>query len=408
VICSHAPPERSPEAAHAVLLCEELAQAGEDVTLITSTSSSQLGRGYRVRSEVRTWRWMGLIALARSIRNTRPDATLILYLPWIYGYHPMITFVPAMIRLLAPASGIAIQFENVQWIESRWTKTLRPLLYPFKRWGANSQFGLVVPLSDALIFLCPEHRDDVLRVVPQAQVKSEVLPAPPLGRPPILTDLRPDSVRAAHGFSRAQFVICYVGYVYRGKGLEYLIDALKGLRLVGLDAVLAVLGGVTEEAYGAELIQLVSDHGLEEYVRWMGDFDPQLEGSTALLAASDACVLPFDLGARLNNSSVALAAYHGVPLVITGTEDSDRAFINRINALVCPPCNSEALTNAILDLSANEGLRAQLARGAQELGRDVFSWSRTVAETVRILSSSAGASDARQVGRRRASRLRPS
>ena len=45
-----------------------------------------------------------------------------------------------------------------------------------------------------------------------------------------------------------------------------------------------------------------------------------MKSFTLYLCAADICVLPFNVGVRLNNSSFAAAAAHGLPIVTTRGE----------------------------------------------------------------------------------------
>src|SRR5438093_13251816 len=99
VISAAFPPMQAGEADHVYHICENLAQRGFDLHVIT-TQGKELPRSSRieVRPIIRDWSWRDLWRLRREVRRVSPDAVLLYYIGWIYNYHPMITFLPAGIK----------------------------------------------------------------------------------------------------------------------------------------------------------------------------------------------------------------------------------------------------------------------------------------------------------------------
>ena len=115
VICGMVPPANAPEGVTALMLAGRLARAGCEVTLLTSREFAQglppAWQDARVefRPDVRDWTWRGLPSLRRALRRSRPDAVVLIYIGYLYRYHPMITFLPTLCRCLKPRLNRACQ-----------------------------------------------------------------------------------------------------------------------------------------------------------------------------------------------------------------------------------------------------------------------------------------------------------
>ena len=73
-LCSHYPPRRSPESAHTLLLCEQLAARGIEVDLLTSELLPDFPapKGFRLHPRMKSLGWRQLPSLLFSIRRLRP------------------------------------------------------------------------------------------------------------------------------------------------------------------------------------------------------------------------------------------------------------------------------------------------------------------------------------------------
>ncbi len=89
-------------------------------------------------------------------------------------------------------------------------------------------------------------------------------------------------------------------------------------------------------------------------------------------------MLPFDYGVTLNNSTLAAAATHDLPVI--GTElpaGEDEGLRHRQNIFLCPPHDAQALAAAIRMVIESPALRHTLRLGASALARDWHGWDRT-------------------------------
>src|SRR5262249_51996243 len=147
--------------------------------------------------------------------------------------------------------------------------------------------------------------------------------------------------------------IAYFGYLYPGKGIETLFQAVSPLGSRSFRLVL--IGGANEVVlkemkrpdYVAELKELAGRLGISDKVSWSGYYPTESDRASLYLRGADACALPFDAGVYLNNSSFAAAAAHGLPIVTTRGEIVEAPFRDRENVLLTPPKDPQALSAAI-------------------------------------------------------------
>jgi glycosyltransferase involved in cell wall biosynthesis len=87
------------------------------------------------------------------------------------------------------------------------------------------------------------------------------------------------------------------------------------------------------------------------------------------------CVVPFDDGISLNNSTFGAAATHGLPIITTRGESIDSPFRHNENVLLCPPRDSDALAAAIEALMDGPEIRKRLTTDVRAMRDEWVSWS---------------------------------
>jgi glycosyltransferase involved in cell wall biosynthesis len=393
VISSHYPPMTSPESAHTLLLCEQLAARGVEVDLLTSElkPGAPPPQGFRLHPWMRFWGDREFPRLMMSIRRLRPDAVLLIYIDWIYDCEPMVTFAPAVLRRLRPEMPFVTQFENISGLSH--IHPQNRIRNRIMRWvlrgvagtrGLDPVYGSLLRDSSRIIALSERHLEVFERAHPGVTAKANVIPAPPIMR--LASESEPGSARkrgrAILGVAENDILLTYFGYVYAMKGVDTLIRAFPRLPF---HTRLAVIGG-SEPNYLKGLQELSHDVGGAERVIWTGHCNPEEDTASIYLHASDICVLPFNDGVRLNNSSFAVAAAHGLPIVSTRGEVLEPPFRDGENVRLCPPKDPAALSAAIAELIHSPELRSRLGSGARKLAEEHFSWDRVIQATLKTLA----------------------
>lgn len=387
------PPDNSPEADHAYHLCLHLADAGWWVDVVTHAGSVVTNHPrVAVHPVMREWSWRELPRWAALLRRCQPDAALLLYMGWIYHHHPMITFAPTVAKRLRPGLRFATLFEGAYGALAydALTPAVRAGRKMAAQWaggtGVDYNYGTLLRDSDAVFTLCAEHEAILTQHHPQLADKNIRLPISPLL--PIVPDN--DDVARARGRAMLklrdnELLLVYFGYIYPGKGVETLLRAFQLVCAERSDVRLALVGGVLSESfpdhpgdYAERLRALATQLGVSEKLIWTGGFAHGSDFPSLCLRAADVCVLPFDEGAKLNNSSLAAAVAHGLPVITTTHRTPVAAFIDGQNLMLCPPRDPIALATAIRRLSPQPELRVRLRQGALELADQYFSWPQAL------------------------------
>jgi glycosyltransferase involved in cell wall biosynthesis len=393
IISADFPPALSPEASHAYHLAEEFARRGVAVTVLTSTTGNGSGpAGVDVARVMPSWSFMSLPLLAAFLRRSRPDAVLLIYLGTMYGHHPMITFAPTVARCLLPGTPFVTQFENISTDDTK-SHVARLVRKIIRQWvtGSGTDYGYGTLLRDShrVIVLSERHRAVLVDRHPDIASRSELIPPAPIMRMCPADDGSRQRTRVRLGLTEDDLAFCYYGYLYPGKGIETMLHAFATLGARYPEAKLVVVGGFIQHtfdralasrsrSYEATIRQLAVELDIEKRIVWAGHCPSTEPEGSRYLRACDACVLPFDRGVLLNNSSFAAAAAHGLPIVTTVGPDTEKPFIDGQNVILCPPRDPEALARSMRRLIDDPGLRRHLALGADALAREWFDWDRVV------------------------------
>jgi FkbM family methyltransferase len=403
LLISAFPPDPAPEANHALHLSEHLAATGIEVEVLCKKGSIATAgaSGITVRAEIEDWTWSDLPRLVRRLRVSHPDVVLLLYIGWVYGHQPMITFLPTICRYVLPGVPCVTQFENVDRImpgRRLVARALRKVALYAGRAGFHPLLGTLVRDSARIIALSGPHKARLLRDDPCAAEKIAIVPPPPLIR--ICADDPPAARRRARkaiGAAADDFVIVYWGYIYPGKGIETLFEAFRRLSSRYPKIRLAIVGGAlpvptstVAKHYYERVRELPETLGIAERVTWTGHFGWDSDAGSLYMYAGDVCVLPFDYGVTLNNSSLAAASTHGLPVIGTELPDgADEALLHGQNIYLCRPRDVEMLADAIELIIGTDELRERLRTGARRLARDWHQWDAATRRLIGILESAA-------------------
>ena len=169
---------------------------------------------------------------------------------------------------------------------------------------------------------------------------------------------RRDTVRAELGIRGSAFL--FIGRLWRGKGLDYLLDAYARLRDLPVPTTLLLAGdGMDEERYRA----YVRDRQLPN-VRFLGFV--QQDALPRILAASDVLVFP-TLGDPYG-LVVEEAMASGLPVITTeAAGDIRRRLPDGIAGYVIPPANADALEDRMRTLALDPVRRREMAEEAMRL-----------------------------------------
>ena len=171
--------------------------------------------------------------------------------------------------------------------------------------------------------------------------------------------------------------IFWGGRFVSGKGLEYLIKALKIIEKKHHNFRLIMAG----DGYLFHKIHnLVDDYGLSKNVIFEGRV-PHNEIPKFLNSAS-IYVLPSIREGMPYALLEAMAC--GRPVVASNIPGINDVITNGENGLLVPPCDPNALANAILRLIEDHALRRKLRRNARKLMVEKYSWDIIAGRTEKV------------------------
>ncbi len=402
LIISVYPPDPAPEANHALHMSEQLARLGHTVHVLCKKGSIAAPQpGIVVHPDITDWSWPDLPTIVACLRKYRPDVVLLVYIGWVYRHHPMITFIPTICKAMRPQIPCVTQFEIVDIGGPTPSLSTRALRKAMTLWAGTKELnwtlGTLLRDSTHTIVLSSPHRDRLSAHNADVTEKTVISPPPPLIRvsqdPPHLVRQR---IRTRIGAAADDFVLIYWGYIYPGKGIETLLQAFrsvsrrdKTVRLVLVGGKLEILDRRQECAdYFDMLHRLTDELGLADRVTWTGHFNWDDDAGSQYLHGGDVCVLPFDYGVTLNNSSLAAASTHGLPVISTElAKGRDEALDHGRHIYLCPPRDPDLLAEAIQLIRNNTPLRERLRSGAQDLARQWYTWDTTAQRLASVLLS---------------------
>ncbi|MEM6945056.1 MAG: glycosyltransferase family 4 protein, partial [Pseudomonadota bacterium] len=172
--------------------------------------------------------------------------------------------------------------------------------------------------------------------------------------------------------------ILSVGTLTSRKGHDILIEALAQHR--HLPWQLTILGDDTREPdYTADLHRRVDRHGLNERISFRGVVE------SYSLARSFATADLFVLASRYEGYGMAFAEAMAAGLPVLGTDAGAVSEATAGGAMLVPPDDVVALSEALGPLLADAGARAALAARSRSAARTLATWDDTAAAVTQAL-----------------------
>lgn len=405
IISPSHPPAATGEAEHCQQIAQRLAAAGHLVHVLSSCNAAVAPPlGYELHARMRGWRWRDAPALRAWVRRLQPDAVLIIYTAWLFDDHPMASFLPTWLRRWRPELPV-LSLVELPYPAPPGNLAVR-LGRKLASWWAGPQgldfgFGSLLRDSTSVAVLGPSILAELEPRCPGLTTRALVVPPPPLVTLPKDRSVAARlAARARLGAGPRTLLLAYFGFVYPGKGVETLLQALQKLQQQGSEPLLLMAGGgrglpgadPRQQAFEARMTTLAQQLGVAERVLWLPGEPSGSEAMGRDLLAADIAVLPFDDGAELRRSSIAVVTALGLPLVTTQARVQEPAFVHGENVHLCPPQDAAALAAAVLALASDPALHARLAAGALRMADDWFSWEAATARLLQALQHNPAAS----------------
>jgi glycosyltransferase involved in cell wall biosynthesis len=167
----------------------------------------------------------------------------------------------------------------------------------------------------------------------------------------------PECIKMNLNIPAESIVVCSIGRLCAQKGHRYLIEAIPTVLTSSPEVYFLIIG---EGDLGEELYQQTKELNISPHVVFTGsrsDIARLLEISDIYVSSSLWEGLPLTL-------LEAMASQ--VPIVATDIPGTNELLQNQKSALLVPPANPQALSNAIIHLKNNPDLRKKLIHNASE------------------------------------------
>jgi len=347
-------PMRGGIAQYNALLCRELEREGHQVDVYSFTrqypsilfpGKTQMEEGadpapVSARAMVDSINPLTWYRAADAIARGRPDVLLFKY--WMPFFAPCFGTIARRVRARVPGCRVILICDNVIPHERRLLD------------GAMTRYMLGA--AHAFVVMSKSVLDDLRLFRPGAP--ATLVPHP------LYTHFGEPTPRAAArralGWSDAERVLLFFGYIRRYKGLDILLRAMPEIH-ASTGARLAVLGEFYEDraAYDA----IVRDCGIERIVTMTGNYVPN-EGVGVHFSASDLVVLPYRSATQ---SGIVQVAYQlERPVLCTRVGGLEEMVTDGETGLLVAPEDPGAIARAVARYF-NEGLEDRLVAAVRRV-----------------------------------------
>jgi len=174
-----------------------------------------------------------------------------------------------------------------------------------------------------------------------------------------------------------KIIFLFIGRIEIDKGLMYLIHAIRKLKNTNKNFEVRLVGIGLNQDYFKKLVTRLN---LTEYIKFLGK--KSRNEIIDCFYESDVFILPsLHEGFPLTLLEAWAAE---LPVIITNVGGISKICTNKENALVVPPKNSEAITEAMLELIKNKNLREKLGKNGKKLVEEKYSLGKVVKKILSV------------------------
>jgi glycosyltransferase involved in cell wall biosynthesis len=186
-------------------------------------------------------------------------------------------------------------------------------------------------------------------------------------------------------------VLLTFGLLSRNKGIEYIISALPKVRKTIPNIMYLIVGGTHPtvlrdegESYRLELMKLVKDLGLQNYVRFMDDFLP-LQDILGYLQATDVYVATSLDPEQAVSGTLSYALGTGRAVIATSFAQAKEVVSTKVGRVV-PLRDSAAVATAAIELFSNRDALGLMNRAAYSQTRTML-WTNVADEYITLIAN---------------------
>ena len=387
---------------YAYRMCDAMAEAGADVTLITSTEYELAGLPHRFRLEPvlrPTSRPAGpAVAGAGPVAAVRRRARRLLRLA--SALRLVLTEWVRLARRLLQLRPDVVQFGSIEHaVEGPFLHFLRArglvLAGVVHEPEVRSKRGLRWTLDVRLYrWIYPVFRHVFVHGEANRRRFAELYPGVPPARVHSIRmgsltvqddDDRPVDLRARHGLPADAPVVVFFGTLLPSKGVDDLLDAWVSVRRRRPDARLLIAGNPSRHIADGHYEGRAASLGVGDVVTVDPGYVPNEEIASLMRLAS---VVAFPYRTATQSGALQVAYAHGRPVVVTRTGALGEVVDDGGSGLVVEPRDPSGLADAIVTLLDDPERAERMGARALELSRTAHSWAAIARSVLAVYEGS--------------------
>ena len=251
-------PERCGVAHYVQRLRSALDERGVSSLVLTTKEAARDSKDKRVKGVVRGWGLPDLPALARAVRQAKPDVIHVQHAAGAYGFKRAVFFLPPLLRAAGCNAPLVTTVHEYGWWEWEPRGVPPGAVEALKTWGQSRgvwdrEDGFLLTGSDVLLTTNTHAEASIIERLPWLSSRLHRVPLvanvdiAPVGR-----DKARDEARSRYGWPPDAEVVAYFGFLHPVKGIETLLQAHKEVLESRPKARLLLIGGVESLALGDE------------------------------------------------------------------------------------------------------------------------------------------------------------
>jgi glycosyltransferase involved in cell wall biosynthesis/predicted transcriptional regulator len=193
---------------------------------------------------------------------------------------------------------------------------------------------------------------------------------------------------------KERVVVSTFGLLSRGKGIEYVIDALPQIVRENSSVLYLIIGETHPEvrkregeSYRQSLLDLVESLGLEKNVRFVNRFLPENE-LIRYLQATDIYVLPYPNREQISSGTLSYALSTGKAIVTTPFLHAEEVISNGA-ALECEFKDPDSIAKSVNALLKDDQIQQRFGKAAYEYSRAMI-WPNVAMSYVNLFYHALG------------------
>tara|TARA_Y100000590_G_scaffold470774_1_gene670082 strand:+ start:30957 stop:32048 length:1092 start_codon:yes stop_codon:yes gene_type:complete len=343
----------------ASMYAKNLADAGHEVTVLTSnTSSTENQESFKVKIIPGNWNLSHVLKVSKFLNSEGFDLFDIQFETYMYGAKGGVLLLPYLVKnkihpILTMHSEALPKFGGRLWRMIQYTAFKKVIFYS-KAFQQNA------------LNRFPKRKEDFYQ----------------LGFPSNISKVHYSELQKftqkikAKEFSNSPVAI-YFGHINNNRGIEDLLFVVKKLKETGKEFKLILMSQFTPDKnqYHRDLLSEIDSLGIKENIAFTDRVDDELV--SLFFQSADFAILPFTDGASFKNGSLATAVIHSLPMITTLNEKTETELQNCSGIKFYPTGDRAKLEEVLMEFFKDRSLWTTYSKEIEKLGH-IYSWNNYI------------------------------